>query len=280
MDKSFKRVMTDMSPRNSELRNTISAYLTVKSRATEGSGGESIVANSAAARSSALGIGGATIEEVRALIEAKSALMPETSPFYEKQLSLAAMKPEIAKEKERKAQLKPLDLENEIPEGFEAPVDVLQKLQELRLSRIKFELKIKDQEEALETKMKQERVCKSRVELLDSEIAELQGARAELNERMKLGTTNIEVLLKLKQGRDEVKQEAVVTDYTDALVVPEGIVTDLNSAIRELGKGKVGVLTKIKDFNKEINHMLWECSYLKMMVKHTEEKYLDYQSFV
>ena len=22
--------------------------------------------------------------------------------------------------------------------------------------------------------------------------------------------------------------------------------------------------------------MLWECSYLKMMVKHTEEKYLDY----
>ena len=45
---------------------------------------------------------------------------------------------------------------------------------------------------------------------------------------MKLGTTNNEVLLKLKQGRDEVKQEAVVTDYTDALVVPEGIVTDLN----------------------------------------------------
>ena len=36
------------------------------------------------------------------------------------------------------------------------------------------------------------------------------------------------------------------------------------------------MLTKIKDFNKEINHMLWECSYLKMMVKHTEEKYLDY----
>ena len=37
----------------------------------------------------------------------------------------------------------------------------------------------------------------------------------------------------------------------------------------------MGVLTKIKDFNKEIN-ILWECSYLKMMVKHTGEKYLDY----
>jgi hypothetical protein len=36
------------------------------------------------------------------------------------------------------------------------------------------------------------------------------------------------------------------------------------------------VLTKIKDFNKEITHMLWECKYLQMMVRHTEEKYLDY----
>ena len=54
-------------------------------------------------------------------------------------------------------------------------IDVLQKLQELRLSRIKFEPKIKDQEEALETKMKQERVCKSRVELL---ILRLQNFRA------------------------------------------------------------------------------------------------------
>ena len=277
MDKSFKRVMTDMSPGGIVNSETLAVLTTLyKSRMTGGGGDSGMAANSAVARSSALGAGGATIEEVRARIEAKSALLPETSPFYEMQLALAARAPEIAKEKDRREQLKPLDLENEVPEGFEAPLEMLQKLQELRLSRIEFELNIKDQESTLDNKVTQEAVLRRQVEMLDAEIAELQGARAELNERMALGTTNIEVIVKLKQGRDEVKQEAVVTDYTDALVVPKEIVTELNEAIRDLGKGKVGVLTKIKDFNKEINHMLWECSYLKMMVRHTEEKYLDY----
>ena len=73
-----------------------------------------------------------------------------------------------------------------------------------------------------------------------------------------------------------MKQEAVVTEYSEALVVPESIIGELNSTIRDLGEGKMEVLTKIKDFNKEINHMLWECTYLKMMVRHTDEKYLDY----
>ena len=277
MDKSFKRVMTDMSPGGIVNSETLAVLTTLyKSRMTGGGGDSGMAANSAVARSSALGAGGATIEEVRARIEAKSALLPETSPFYEMQLALAARAPEIAKEKDRREQLKPLDLENEVPEGFEAPLEMLQKLQELRLSRIEFELNIKDRESTLDNKVTQEAVLRRQVEMLDAEIAELQGARAELNERMALGTTNIEVIVKLKQGRDEVKQEAVVTDYTDALVVPKEIVTELNEAIRDLGKGKVGVLTKIKDFNKEINHMLWECSYLKMMVRHTEEKYLDY----
>ena len=95
-------------------------------------------------------------------------------------------------------------------------------------------------------------------------------------QRIALSKTNIEVILKTKQGRDEVKQEAVVTEYSEALVVPESIIGELNSTIRDLGEGKMEVLTKIKDFNKEINHMLWECTYLKMMVRHTDEKYLDY----
>ena len=44
-----------------------------------------------------------------------------------------------------------------------------------------------------------------------------------MNERISLSSVNIEVLLKLKQGRDEVKPEAVVTEYSDALVIPEAI---------------------------------------------------------
>ena len=60
-----------------------------------------------------------------------------------------------------------------------------------------------------------------------------------MNERISLSSVNIEVLLKLKQGRDEVKPEAVVTEYSDALVIPEAIVSELNLKIRELGNEKI-----------------------------------------
>merc|ERR1712166_750675 len=155
-------------------------------------------------------------------------------------------------------------------------MEMLQKLQELRMNKIEFELNIKYLITEVEEMTIQEEILLSNVTNLNNEIIELQLIRNELNERISLSSVNIEVLLKLKQGRDEVKPEAVVTEYSDALVIPEAIVSELNLKIRELGNEKITVLTKIKDFNKEINHMLWECSYLKMMVKHTEEKYLDY----
>ena len=131
-------------------------------------------------------------------------------------------------------------------------------------------------EQEIENMDMKENQLKNSVGAIVEEMEELTAIRLEMNERIALSKTNIEVILKTKQGRDEVKQEAVVTEYSEALVVPESIISELNSNIRELGEGKMEVLTKIKDFNKEINHMLWECTYLKMMVRHTDEKYLDY----
>ena len=70
-------------------------------------------------------------------------LKTETSPFYEMQVTIASRNPEIARNKERERQMQPLDLENDVPEGFECPMEMLQKLQELRMNKIEFELNIK-----------------------------------------------------------------------------------------------------------------------------------------
>jgi cilia- and flagella-associated protein 43 len=279
MDKQFKRIMQDMSPGgqiNSETMTTLTSLYKSRSAGGGGGGEGSAARNSLFAGGSSSVGNGSALDEVRARMEQEGGALPQTSPFYEMQLAIASRNPEIARAKEREEQMQPLDLENDVPEGFECPMEMLQKLQELRMSRIEFELNIKYLETEVEGMTTQEAQLQNNVMDLASQISELQLVRVELNERIQLSSTNIEVLLKLKQGRDEVKPEAVVTDYSDSLVIPEAIVSVLNSKIRELGEDKIGVLTKIKDFNKEINHMLWECSYLKMMVRHTEEKYLDY----
>ncbi|CAN0517944.1 unnamed protein product, partial [Ectocarpus sp. 8 AP-2014] len=73
---------------------------------------------------------------------------------------------------------------------------------------------------------------------------------------------NIEVLVKLKQGQDEVPQGAVVTDYGDSVLIPSAIVNHTNEEIRKLGGEKVRTLNKIKQFRKNINLMQWDHTYL------------------
>ena len=57
---------------------------------------------------------------------------------------------------------------------------------------------------------------------------------------------DIEILFKLKQGQVEVAQAAVVTDYSDAIVIDQEVVECRNRRIADLGKDKVHILSKIK----------------------------------
>merc|ERR1711871_347514 len=52
-------------------------------------------------------------------------------------------------------------------------------------------------------------------------------------------------------------------------------VEKLNGEIRALGKEKIGILTKIKDFNKQINYMHWEHEYMETYIANLEEHYTD-----
>ena len=60
---------------------------------------------------------------------------------------------------------------------------------------------------------------------------------------------DIEILFKLKQGQVEVAQAAVVTDYSDAIVIDQEVVECRNRRIADLGKDKVHILSKIKAGN-------------------------------
>jgi hypothetical protein len=105
---------------------------------------------------------------------------------------------------------------------------------------------------------------------LDSARAAIEKAEAD-RERLlqvrELANSNLEILARLKQGCDEMESDAVVTDYSDAGLVPRTMVDSANADIIKQGKEKVGILTKIKDFRKSINVMKWEHEYLRMQVR-------------
>jgi len=175
----------------------------------------------------------------------------------------------------RAAALQPLDLENEMPEGFEIGQAVLDELQKQRMDKIKFECDIKEKVNALKILQNREVTLMDNAEQYTNFVNENEILINELKTRMDFNANNHEVLVLLRQGYVEVPQEAVVTDYSDACLINRNLIEERNVRIRSLGDKKVEVLDMIKEFNKKINLMKWETNYLKMMEMNLEEKYLD-----
>ena len=50
----------------------------------------------------------------------------------------------------------------------------------------------------------------------------------------------------------EVVQSAVVTDYSDALLLPNGMIEELNGTIKGSGAQKVSILEEIKAGGKQV----------------------------
>lgn len=117
---------------------------------------------------------------------------------------------------------------------------------------------------------------------LERESAEAKSDRdrleRELREHKELMTRelyDIEILFKLKQGQVEVPQAAVVTDYSDAIVIDQEVVESRNSRITDLGKDKVHILTKIKEFRKSLSLLDWEHEMLALQTTDLEERTKD-----
>jgi WD40 repeat protein len=86
---------------------------------------------------------------------------------------------------------------------------------------------------------------------------------------------DIEILFKLKQGQVEVQQAAVVTDYSDAVVIDKEVVESRNRRILQLGQEKVGTLGTTKEFRKKLNLIHWEHKMLEMQTLDLEERTKD-----
>merc|ERR1712039_591855 len=86
---------------------------------------------------------------------------------------------------------------------------------------------------------------------------------------------DIEVLFKLRQGQVEVPQAAVVTDYSDAVVIDQEVVESRNRRILELGKSKVSTLDTTKVFRKKLGLLQWEHRMLAMQTLDLEERTKD-----
>lgn len=104
---------------------------------------------------------------------------------------------------------------------------------------------------------------------------QLEQELQEHSDLMKREEYDIEILFKLKQGQVEVPQAAVVTDYSDAIVIQNDVVESRNTRIIELGKEKVSTLETIKEFRKKLSLIQWEYKMLQMQTTDLEERTKD-----
>eukprot|EP00930_Biecheleria_cincta_P052010 TRINITY_DN3722_c0_g3_i1.p1 TRINITY_DN3722_c0_g3~~TRINITY_DN3722_c0_g3_i1.p1 ORF type:complete len:1802 (-),score=452.39 TRINITY_DN3722_c0_g3_i1:21-5426(-) len=164
---------------------------------------------------------------------------------------------------------------SDCPENSGVDEASFQKMLELRSEKLRAEHEVAKgsailaEMEGLKTHLKLE------AEQAQEEYKRLERELAEHTELMGRELYDIEVLFKLKQGQVEVPQAAVVTDYSDAIVIGHEVVESRNGRIQELGKNKVAVMNTIKEFRKKLSLLEWEHSMLGMQTTDLEERTKD-----
>ncbi|CAN0362423.1 unnamed protein product [Pylaiella littoralis] len=161
--------------------------------------------------------------------------------------------------------------------GFEVEDQVWNRLLELRGIKIRKEMELKKKQRLFAVMKRKLEALQADCDSVDSQVMVIERRKRAISERAYLAEKNIEVLVKLKQGQDEVPRGAFVTDYSDSVLVPSAIVNHTNEEIRKLGGEKVRTLNKIKQFRKNINLMQWDHTYLDEQVKDREAYYTDLQ---
>lgn len=213
-------------------------------------------------------------EAMRALKEDVGALVTDKDPF------VAADAARLRAEALLQAQvpkLTPLDQSRDCPETMIIEPLVWSKLQELRIAKIEKEIAIRAATlEQAEIKKNYDDV-QSAVSELESTIAQLEQARENTIMAIQKADTDVELVVRIKQGQDEVVRDAVVTDYSDALLIPCSIVETHNDTIKSMGDNKIKVLHKIRKFRRRINLVEWETSHHQLCANDAEQYYTDLQ---
>jgi hypothetical protein len=200
----------------------------------------------------------------------------DKDPFYD------AMKARevAAQHKALKVPLKDfLTIENDCPEGFSSAVDdnIWNALNHLRNAQIEKEIEetrlsaVYDEEKRkLDVLVLEESAVAADIESLRRQAATIRGELGELQK-------NIEIIVTLKQGQDEIQNNAVITDYSSAILLPVDVVRKYNTRIKDLGNDKISVMQRIMSFRRKINMVDWESQHLELQANHLEEYFTDMQ---
>lgn len=129
---------------------------------------------------------------------------------------------------------------------------------------------------ALNKKLDELRVEES---FLRQNLDALRLTRDEIVRNIHVTETDLQCLVAIRQGQDEVDKDVVVTDYSGSLLLPVAVVNKYNSRVMELGRDKIGVLTRIKQFRRKINTLNWEARHAELESHHINEYLTDLQLF-
>ena len=173
--------------------------------------------------------------------------------------------------------LQPLVMDADCPENFSVDQFTWTKLQELRTARLEKEIEAKVfQIEFNELRAKMDQLT-AEDSVLTSCIGDLRDVRESIVQELAYYENNLEVIVCIKQGNDEIDQDAVISSYENGLLIPCSVVEKFNKKIKNHGKEKINVLTKIKQFRRKINIIDWNAKHLSMQAHHFEEYITDLQ---
>jgi len=127
-----------------------------------------------------------------------------------------------------------------------------------------------------------------RYEKHKSAIDSVQASREAIVQKRVLGLNDIDLLLRLRMGQDEVSANnydctphpqggAPEVDWSHAILGPADLVEVINSDVRKLGQVKVDSLTDIKNFRKGLIYQKWEQIYRKARADDEDEFHRDLQ---
>lgn len=134
-----------------------------------------------------------------------------------------------------------LDFELDVDPNMPIPDNIWKRLVASRAEKMASEQVIAKQRQVLAALVRVHETLKATQTNASAELDALQNDLQTTRSEMTRNETDLEVQVKLKQGQVEVPQSAVVTDYGEALLLPNETVLELNHRIKQSGGQKVGI---------------------------------------
>lgn len=164
---------------------------------------------------------------------------------------------------------------HEYPEGISDIV--IEKLDRSRDAKIEAELSLAVMsDEIKDMNLRFDKMSKEDDDVAAQKHA-IQSSLDALYAEQKRSRFNMDVLFSLKQGQVEVEQAAVVTDFSDSIMIHRSVVDEVNAHIRKLWAEKLEILSESKSVRGEFAKQRWEQERLDMTFDDLTERTREFQ---